>query len=1487
LFSILIFSAALLGAPFFARAEDFNWTNLGTSSSAGGYNFVTPVKNQDGSGMCWAFAATGMLEAKYKITRDDPIYDIDLSEQQLADAGIGDYTNGGNSDNCTGYFASTGLVTETVLPFQWSYVSPWPGWPLTSDQLSQTCKISSSRNWIYESTAQIKADLKNYGPIAVAIQVANDWYNPSPGSYSGGHEVVITGYHDNVGSESAPGGGYFIVKNSWSSTWNGNGYAEIAYATLSNNRDLCMITSGAYFTNPMQTVTWDTSTSPGYQPGAGSWSTTSNAGYGWSADGTTLSAWRNGEDAAVFDGGGNAYTVNVDYDVSAHSVTFNSGASGYTLNGGTLTVTTGGMTFNESVTLNTGLIVGGDQTWTIAGGKTLTVNANVNTHISALTINCAGDTIIKGAIRDVRGDTRWNGLLTSSSGSLTKSGTGTLTLCGNNTYTGNTAITAGTIKLGATPAGLSEGRIDAYFDTTNSNPAASIQLSTRMANTALSSTETAKTYVYTGYINNSGGSSVTWKFAENYDDALRLYIDGAQVLNDTQWNVQTTGNYTLTPGLHSFELRLGDNGAPNGPNGAGVNGTGLGVAVDENDGLGYRALTDPGDGSLFRLSNTDGGSMSPASTIVMSSNTTLDLNNYSTTVGALANASGTPTGHQVLIGSAMLSIGGNNSSNLFSGVISGTGSLIKIGTGVQALTGANTYSGGTTFNGGYLSVLSLANLGSGALTFNGGGIQFRTSFDPTVRSMTINSGGASFDTNSYTVTFYNALSGAGGITKAGSGTLVYQVANTYSGNTAITGGTLKAGATNVIPSGSGCGNVSVAYGAILDLNGYSQTINGLAGLGTVDNGSGSSSYTISVGGNDADSQFYGNIKNTYGKVSLNKIGTGTLTISSAANTYTGSTLITSGTLKLGATAAGLYEGMLSSYFDISSANPKTAVQLTTVEANTSFGANQTWVYSGYIYNSGNSSVTWTFAENFDDAARLLIDGAQILYSTNWSDQTTGTRTLTPGLHSFELRVGGDGTPNGPNGTGVSSTGLGVAYSTDGGTTYRALTDPGDGSLFRLSSSLNGSLPSTSAVVMSSNTIFDLNNYSTTIGSLADADGNPTGHRVLLGSGTLTLGGNSTSTTFSGVISGSGSLNKTGYGTLTLQGQNTYAGSTSINYGAIKIGTDNVLPGGAGKGNVSIASGATLDLGGFSQTINGLSGSGTVDNTIGGDSVLTLGANDAGSTFSGIIKNTAGSLSLIKTGTGMIILSGSNSYTGTISVAGGVLEAANASALGSAAGGTSVENGASLRITQSLNIANESLSLKGTGGGSGALHVGPGAVVNYGGAINLADNASINVDTNSTLNLTNSSGINGSNKDVTFVTAAGANAVLSGGLDLGDGDLNKNGSGSLVINGNILSVVTATIADGSLQVNSLSASIDDITGNGDLVVGDGSTAALLTTGSITVDALTIAAGAIVTISPIPGGPLSGSLQPVPEPSTALLLIIAGTIMFVARRKIAQR
>ena len=76
----LLSALGMLGAA--ALADSFDWRNVA------GQDFVTPAKDQGGAGTCWAFAATGVLEAKYKLTRNDPTFDIDLSEQNLVCAGV-------------------------------------------------------------------------------------------------------------------------------------------------------------------------------------------------------------------------------------------------------------------------------------------------------------------------------------------------------------------------------------------------------------------------------------------------------------------------------------------------------------------------------------------------------------------------------------------------------------------------------------------------------------------------------------------------------------------------------------------------------------------------------------------------------------------------------------------------------------------------------------------------------------------------------------------------------------------------------------------------------------------------------------------------------------------------------------------------------------------------------------------------------------------------------------------------------------------------------------------------------------------------------------------------------------------------------------------------------------------------------------------------------------------------------------------------------
>jgi autotransporter-associated beta strand protein len=114
------------------------------------------------------------------------------------------------------------------------------------------------------------------------------------------------------------------------------------------------------------------------------------------------------------------------------------------------------------------------------------------------------------------------------------------------------------------------------------------------------------------------------------------------------------------------------------------------------------------------------------------------------------------------------------------------------------------------------------------------------------------------------------------------------------------------------------------------------------------------------------------------------------------------------------------------------------------------------------------------------------------------------------------------------------------------------------------------------------------------------------------------------------------------------GGNTYAGNTTIASGTLRMNAIDALPHGAGKGNVVLngaASGvvSTLDLNGFSTTVNGLAGTsntllGMVTNSSATAATLTVGDGGTNSTFAGLI---AGPLALTKIGAGTLTLSGAN------------------------------------------------------------------------------------------------------------------------------------------------------------------------------------------------------------------------------------------------------
>jgi outer membrane autotransporter protein len=208
------------------------------------------------------------------------------------------------------------------------------------------------------------------------------------------------------------------------------------------------------------------------------------------------------------------------------------------------------------------------------------------------------------------------------------------------------------------------------------------------------------------------------------------------------------------------------------------------------------------------------------------------------------------------------------------------------------------------------------------------------------------------------------------------------------------------------------------------------------------------------------------------------------------------------------------------------------------------------------------------------------------------------------------------------------------------------------------------------------------------------------------------------------ISGTGSFDQLGAGITLLTGTSTYAGATNVNAGILRAGAANTF---SPNSTHNVLSGATLDLSSLNQTIGALSGAGPV--TL-GSAILTTGANNATTTYSGGIVGTGG---LTKTGTGTFTLSGTSSYTGPTTVAAGTL-AVNGSIASSAVtvnggtlggtgtvGSTTVNAGGALSPGNSVGTINISGNLTFVGAGIYIVEVSPGAAdgTNASGAATLS------------------------------------------------------------------------------------------------------------------------------------------------------------------------
>ena len=833
--------------------------------------------------------------------------------------------------------------------------------------------------------------------------------------------------------------------------------------------------------------------------------------------------------------------------------------------GGTLIDGTDGGGISITSDNNLGNSVGG---LSFQNGGTLEITAGITS---------ARDVVLDGVsfLNTINGSSSFSGEI-SGSGSLNKTGAGSLTLSGSNSYSGGTVIDgtdggslsiSSNANLGAVAGGVSILNAGTLEITAGITSARNVVLDGgSVLNTTIGTSTFSGVFSGTGGLVKTGAGTIALagtntftgdtfvnegKLITNSDAAFGATVGNIQLGDGT--TLETTASLATSRSIFSngnsasLEVKVGSTFTINGviSGSGGISKTGDGILLLNTAGNDYAGVTVVSGGSIRA---GVAGAFNATSSVSLGTGTNLNLDGHDQTIGSLAGFG------SVLLGSGTLTTDTTVGTD-FSGVISGTGGLVKSGTG--ALTLLNTtssYSGGTTVNGGgTLIVAGNESLGSpsGGIALDNGTLKLKSGIaigDTSNRGITLGASSGTFDTSGRTWTLNGAISGDGTLVKTGAGTLVLgNSGNTYSGGTLLSGGAIQ------ISSNAALGNLS----GEVSLEGGSLIVTG---------------SVVSA-------------RNFVGGGSLIKEGTGMLHLIGTNNSYEGGTFVNQGTLRFNndlslgdaSSMITLNGGSLSAAGNLASNRHLFLSQPSKFEVTPTFTAqwngpivgdhtltktgagtliaNGGNAHKGFIVEQGTLEISNDANIGGFDSSVTVRNNSTLRFGASGAitkDIKLGSATLNTANNDVILSIQAD-----PNSDSLS-----------------AVTKVGSGSLTVLSSTKSGSFNVAQGILIagdagalashyqinltSSAGVLALNGFDTSIRSLAGAAGST----VLLGSNTLTINTNSiyaTNGNFAGNVQGMGSLLKTGSYTQTLSGTNTYAGGTSVNEGQLIFGSSSAVP----------------------------------------------------------------------------------------------------------------------------------------------------------------------------------------------------------------------------------------------------------------------------------------------------------------------------------------